>query len=334
MKSLISLLVIILAVSMILIPTLFVIFYDGDSVFGKDQKKIELDLKQSQNVQVKVYRNQSKKVEIYPLEAYVRGVVAAEMPISFELEALKAQALAARTYIVKKMIDKDYSNVPMEAMVTDTVKDQVFLSDEELQNIWGFNYDDRISKLNRAINETNGQVITYNNVPITSLFFSTSNGYTENSEEYFTKQAPYLRSVDSHWDLQSPKYQASKFISYKEISQKLNIDMAVLTSSDQSWMKTIEMSQGKSIKKIKIGDKVISGREIREKLDLNSASFTWEIKKDGVAFLTNGYGHGVGMSQYGANGMAKEGKSAEVIIKHYYTGVSITNISKWVKPAQ
>ncbi|OEF99809.1 stage II sporulation protein D [Vulcanibacillus modesticaldus] len=337
MKPIILLFLFLLGASMILIPIFFVIFLNvpvaNETAFDTAFiKKIELELDPSKNVPISVYRANSKKIETYPLEEYVRGVVAAEMPTEFELEALKAQAIAARTYIVKRIAEKDFSDVPEGAVVSDTVKHQVFLSDDELKKIWGIAYTERISKINKAINETIGQVITYQGKPIDALFFSTSNGYTENSEDYFEKEVPYLRSVASPWDNQSPKFQTSLTISYDVIKSKLNVDPVILASTGQKWIEILETTAGKRVKKIRIGDKILSGRQIRELFNLSSSSFTFETKGDEVVFYTKGYGHGVGMSQYGANGMAKEGRTAQEIIKYYYTGVEITDIGQWIKP--
>lgn len=332
MRSISYILLVVLGASMVVIPAFFVLFFDSDDkISTKEMDKVELELDPYQNVQVPIYRSQQKTVEVYPLEEYVRGVVAAEMPIDFELEALKAQAIAARTYVVKRMIDKDYKDVPDGAIVTDTTQHQVFLSDSELRRLWGINYSERISKINKAINETYGQVITYNGEPINALYFSTSNGYTENSEEYWQKEIPYLRSVASPWDTASPKYSSTDFISFSTFYETLNLSSSVVSANNSDWIKILELTTGNRVDKLKIGDKVYSGREIREHFKLNSSSFTFEINNDGILFNTKGYGHGVGMSQYGANGMAKEGKGAEEIITYYYTGVEITDIERWIK---
>ncbi len=332
MKKIILIFTLILTASMIFIPILFVTVLKDDQAPTVRQQNIELERDSEKNVQVNVYRNSTKMIETYSLEEYIRGVVAAEMPSDFELEALKAQAIAARTYIVKKIINKDYIDVPNGAMVTDTIKHQVFLSEEELKNNWGLSYPEKISKINQAINETNGQVIVYQGKPIDALFFSTSNGYTENSEDYWMKEIPYLRSVASPWDLESPKFDSSKSISFSEIKEKLNVDPVVMVSSGEKWIEIIETTEGNNVKQIKIGELLLSGREVRETFNLNSSAFTYQINEDEIVFHTKGYGHGVGMSQYGANGMAEEGKTAQEILKYYYIGVEIKGIDEWVKP--
>jgi len=332
MRPIILLFIIVLAVVMVMIPVLFVtVLNKADLEEQATKDKIELKLNEKQYLPVSVYRTQTDTVEVYPLEEYVRGVIAAEMPTSFEMEALKAQALAARTYIVKRILDKNYSDVPSGAMVSDSVKHQVFLSNEELKQLWGLEYQDKISKLNLAVNQTSGQVITYNDLPITALFFSTSNGFTINSEDYWGQKVPYLKSVASPWDYTSPKYEATTTVSFSQIQSKLGIEAVQATATNQDWIQILGTTTGQSVDKVQIGSKTLTGREIRELFGLNSASFTITVNEIGVNFQTKGYGHGVGLSQYGANGMAKEGKKAEDIIKYYYTGVRITDLQRWVK---
>ncbi|WP_339060897.1 stage II sporulation protein D [Tepidibacillus marianensis] len=321
----------ILGVAMIFIPALFTVFGASKPIEIPSTKKVALKVDPNHTTKVTVYRNALKKVETYPLEEYIRGVVTAEMPIDFEKEALKAQALSARTYIIKRILEKDNSGIPGGAMVTDTVQHQVFISDSELQKRWGLNYSANISKLNQAINETMGQVLSYDGAPITAVFFSTSNGYTENSEDYWSKKVPYLRSVASPWDKASPKYQSTMVVPFNDVKAKLKVDAAVLTSTGQSWIKVMEKTDSGRVKKIQVGDKVVTGREMRDLFDLRSSDFTMEVKNQQVIFHMVGYGHGVGMSQYGANGMAKEGKKAEDIVKYYYQGVKIEDYGKWVK---
>ncbi len=289
--------------------------------------------------QVSVYVSKEDKVIHLPMEDYIRGVVAAEMPANFEPEALKAQALAARTFIVRRIVDKDFSTLPkraqeLNAMVTDTVSDQVYISDETLRQKWGLlTYSFNMKKLKDAVHDTEGQVITYEGRPIEASFFSTSNGYTENSEDYWNQSLPYLKSVESPWDEVAPKFKQTVTFPINEVNQKLGSDLAsvpVSAGSGNSSIQVLEQSEGKRIKKVKIGSKVLTGREVRERLGLNSSHFAAQVSKDTVSFTTYGLGHGVGMSQWGANGMAQQGKTAEEIVKYYYQGVSIHDYRDWI----
>lgn len=278
---------------------------------------------------IPVYRSASALIEQVPLETYVRNVLAAEMPADFELEALKAQALAARTYIVKRLIEHDTSQVPVNgALVTDTVAHQAYKSENELLRLWGDDlYKTRIEKLNRAVNETQNQIILYKGEPILAAFFSTSNGYTENSEDYWTNYIPYLRSVPSPWDKPlSPKYEQTVSLKGKEVMQLLGLPSSLPVSTGSSGMRVLATTEGNRIKKLQLAGKSFSGREVREKLGLASSQFTWKVKGTNIEITTYGYGHGVGMSQWGANGMAREGYDAVAIVKHYYQGVDIGQV--------
>ncbi|MFC5451418.1 stage II sporulation protein D [Paenibacillus aestuarii] len=288
-----------------------------------------------QGLMVPVYLTKKDTIETVPLEKYVKGVLAAEMPIEFELEALKAQAMAARTYVVRRALDQDYSQVPVnDALVTDTTAHQAYLSEQELQEKWsGKAYEANMAKLDRAVNETKDMILTYNHQPINATFFSTSNGYTENSEDYWPYKIPYLRSVPSPWDAKlSPRYQETVQLSYKSLLQKLGVTSIATVGTNSKGMKVLEWSAGHRIKSMTIGGKVFSGREVREKLGLASSQFAWKWNgSQQIEFTTYGYGHGVGLSQWGADGMAKEGKTAEQIVTYYYTGISIEKAAPFIK---
>lgn len=279
---------------------------------------------------IPIYLTGEKKVEQVPLETYVRNVLAAEMPAEFELEALKAQAIASRTYIVKRWLDGDRSQVPVpDALVTDTVVHQAYLTEEQMKRNWGeAGFAARLDKLNRAVRETAGVIITYEHKPIQASFFSTSNGYTENSEEYWRDYIPYLRSVSSPWDKElSPKYTAKATFTLQEFASRLGID-AVPAIAKSGGMKVLATTAGHRVKTMIAGGQTFTGREVREKLNLNSSQFTWTVHGSSIELTTYGYGHGVGMSQWGANGMAKEGKSAKDIIQYYYQRVQLEDFSK------
>ena len=268
-----------------------------------------------------IYLTREQRIESVTLEQYVRGVVAAEMPIEFELEALKAQAIAARTYIARRFAKLDVSNMPVAgAWVTDTEAHQAYLTDEDIDGKWtGPQREANLAKLDRAVRETQNLIMTHGGEPILAVYFSTSNGFTENSEDYWSENLPYLRSVESGWDRNvSPKFRAELRLPKEEFAERLGIDKR---KADQ--IRVLERSEGRRVKKIRIGGKTFTGREVREKLGLPSTAF--EIRMDGeeAAITSYGHGHGVGMSQYGAQGMALAGYTAEDILKHYYTGITI-----------
>lgn len=274
---------------------------------------------------VRVYLTDRRKVETVPLETYVMGVLAAEMPIDFHIEALKAQAVAARTYIVRRLSSGGTAG---GADVLDTVQNQVYLSKDELAKRWkGDVKRDNLAKLKQAVEETRGMIMTYEGEPIEAAFFSTSNGYTENSEDYWEQPLPYLRSVASPWDKEiSPRYEAE--VSFTLAGFYRAMGLSGKNAGSKLSMKATKRTDGKRIAEVKINGKTFSGREVRENLGLASSHFGWKIGKDGIVFTTYGFGHGVGMSQWGANGMAREGRLAKEILEHYYSGARMEQASK------
>ncbi|GGA43994.1 stage II sporulation protein D [Paenibacillus physcomitrellae] len=293
---------------------------------------------------VSVYLSDTGGVETLPLEQYVLGVLVAEMPSDFGIEAMKAQAIAARTFIVKRLAAGDRSGVPEgSADVTDTVTHQAYLSKAELTAWKQAGKGAALQKLQQAVDETAGIIMTYDGQPISALFFSASGGYTENSEDYWSERIPYLRSVASPWDAQiDPSYKETVQMPLQEIYSKLGLSAASLpalagTGTGQaaqtaaSLFTVLDRTQGDSIKEIRIGGKLFTGREVREKLGLRSSHFDIKMQQNEALITTYGYGHGVGMSQWGANGMAKEGYTAAEILKHYYTGISLVPSTKFIK---
>lgn len=269
---------------------------------------------------VQVVRTATDKKEKVLLEDYVTRVVASEMPAEFEIEALKAQALAARTYIVN-YLSHVQNKQDVTADVTDTIQHQVYKNDQELRTIWGKDYNWKIKKIKQAVAATVGEIVTYENQPITPAFFSTSNGYTENSEDYWENALPYLSSVVSPWDQDSPKFLDQKIIPIDQVEQALDI---TLTLNSKAF--PITRTESNRVKTIEIAGKTFTGRDIREALGLRSSDFSIEQKNEHFIFTTKGYGHGIGMSQYGANGMAKDGKKYQDILTYYYKGVEIETI--------
>ncbi|MBU9710589.1 stage II sporulation protein D [Evansella tamaricis] len=319
----------------LVVPSILVVgFSDGDSasqstyteegpvVSEEEVEEVWIEGAEDAAETVAVFRSERSVVEHIPFEDYIVGVVAKEMPAEFELEALKAQALTARTYIIQLMGVEE--NLPLGADVTDTDLHQVFSNDEELREQWGSEYDWKIARIREAVYATEGMVITYDGYPIDALYYSTSNGLTENSEEYWSNEYPYLRSVESPWDLESPRYLGHKEMSVGEFEEKLGISVA-----EHGIGQIVGRTTGGRVEKVVFGDKEFTGREIREELlGLNSADFTWERRGDTIHIETRGWGHGVGMSQYGAHGMAQEGHSFEEIIHHYYQGVEISEVNQ------
>lgn len=284
------------------------------------------------DVTISVYRQDLKKIEKMPLEEYLKGVLGAEMPAAFEMEALKAQAVAARTYAVKSMHaygGAGSQDHPEADVSTDFNKSQAWLDQKTLKERWGKKYDQYSQKISKAVESTRGEIAVYDDKPISAVFHSTSGDHTASAKEVWGNDLPYLQSVECHWDKASPRYKEEKTVTLSELSNALGEDAiaASVMYSGSSFMQIISLTESGRVKEIKIGDKTFSGQDIRNKLGLRSENFTVEQSNNGVTFATIGYGHGVGLCQYGANGMAKEGKSYKDILKYYYTGIDLKNIN-------
>ena len=303
--------IIIFILLLVFIPFFIVLIYN------KNYKEIELHYINTKYIRVK--RLKTDTIEKIPLEEYIVGVLAGEMPINFDLEALKAQAVASRSYALKRIEynqEKDYD-------VVDSIQNQVYLDNEYLHEAWGLNYVKNINKLRTAVNETIDEVLEYNNNIVDALFFSTSNGYTEDSNNIFNFDCAYLKSVESPWDKDySSAYLTTKNINLTEFYQKLN-----LPYNKNLNIEILKRSTSNRILLLKMNNVSFKGTDIYNKLSLKSTDFTIELKGDYVTITTKGYGHGVGMSQYGALGMAKLGYTYEEILKHYYQNVNLTKLN-------
>ena len=297
------------------ILSIIVIPYIVVSGFVTDEKISDLRFYYVDNLYVRVFRSKSNVIENVPLESYVEGVVAGEMPLEFDDEALKAQSVAARTYVLKQMNNnklKDYD-------VVDTVMNQVYLDSNELKEKYS---DIEIDKIKKIVSATKGEYLTYNNEIAQALFFSTSVGKTENSEEVFSEAVPYLVSVDSSWDEDvSPVFNDSKKFKLNNFLSLLN-----LKSSNKVVTKVLETTSTGRIKKIIINEREFSGSDVYKNLGLRSTYFKIEQEGEYVIVYTKGYGHGVGMSQYGALAMARRGHNYNEILNYYYKGTELKKV--------
>ena len=245
------------------------------------------------------------------LENYVIGVVACEMPASFKDEALKAMAVAARTYALYKMKKNNKYDL------TATTKDQCYITIDEMKNKWKNNYEKYYNKIKKDVYSTEGEYLTYNGDVIIAFYFSISNGYTENVENVFSQKLDYLVSVDSSFDSKYSYKESEKEIKLKDFLNKIGIKDTKIEKI------SIERYNTGRVKTIKVNNKSFKGTNFRTKLGLRSTDFEIKYDTNKVYITTKGYGHGVGMSQYGANAMADLGYKYEDILKYYYTGVKI-----------
>jgi len=277
---------------------------------------------------IKVYLSESGGMEAVPLETYVRGVVAAEMPLDFSPAALEAQAIAARTYAVRRLWLGERAQDGAD--VTDTQQHQVYLSTDMMKRLKNDNREGW-EKVRDAAARTAGQIIVYGDEPIEALFFSTSNGYTENSEDVFSAKRPYLRSVESPWDPPiSARAKETIEMKLTDFYDKLGVKTspASRNSASANPIRVLERTEGRRVKELLIGNRRISGTEARRLLGLRSAAFEWKAEGGKLTLTVYGSGHGVGMSQWGAEGMARSGYEASGILEHYYKGTRIEQVSK------
>src|SRR5690625_4744850 len=304
----------------LLIPTAIVHFVAKDETVVLEENLPEEEpttpADDHQTESVGVQRSDSEEIEDVTMETYVARVVASEMPAKFNEEALKAQSLAARTYVIHYMLHQQSDE---SLNISDQEEHQVYNNDKELRQQLGDDYQWKMDKITQAVNATAGEVLTYEGELITPVYFSTSNGYTENSEEYWQTEIPYLRSVKSPWDEASPKFKEQFTFTLPEVEAALGVNL----QSGSVQPTDITKTTGERVKQLSLNGTSFTGREIREKLNLPSSDFSIEQKGNYLIFTTRGYGHGVGMSQYGANGMAEEGKTYEEIVAHYYKDVTI-----------
>lgn len=275
---------------------------------------------------ISVYFHNSDEVKNVPLEEYLLGVVSAEMPPSFELEALKAQAVAARTYIINREGGESAKEHKGAIICTDFNHCKAYITEEEAvakwQDEWINKYKEKIKK---AVDDTNGMIVTYNDEPISAVFHSTSSGKTENSEDVWQSALPYLRSVESEGEEKSPRYTSEESFTYDEFKKIVlnEAPEADFSQNPKSWTGNITYNDSGSVKTIIIGGVEFKGTDVRKMFSLRSATFSIS-QGENIVFKVTGNGHGVGMSQYGANYAAQNGYTFEQILKKYYQGVEIT----------
>ena len=290
---------------------LIISYSNNKEVYVEPENIVEDDISLEPEYSIKI--NYNGEVSDILLEDYVLGVVACEMPASFNIEALKAMAVAARTFALYKI--NNNKNYVMKT----TTSDQCYISIDKMKKNWGSSFDKNYLKVKQAILETKNQYMTYNDEVIISFYFSISNGYTENCENVFSQKLDYLVSVDSTWD---SKYQYKE----KTVNYSISDFLSKLKLKDTLIQKIqIIRSDTGRVNYIYVNGVKYKGSKFRSLLKLRSTDVEITHDNEFVYIKTKGYGHGVGMSQYGANSMAGSGSKYDEILKHYYRGIKIVN---------
>lgn len=284
---------------------------------------------QQENRTIRLLHATTGEIEEVNLDEYLYGVVSAEMPANYETEALKAQAVVARTYTIYQM--RHNSNKHENADICDNYACcQAWISKEDRISKWnGEEAESNWNKIEEAVNSTTGKIVTYNGEPINAFFHSNSGGVTESSVNIWGGiDYPYLKSVETAGEDGYKQYTSQVEISKQDLVNRLKekYQDCEIDYSQENCIQILEYTSSGRVKTIKFGNKEIAGTEARSILGLKSTNFTFSINGDIVTFSVTGYGHGVGMSQTGADSMAKSGANYEEIIKHFYTNVEITEI--------
>ncbi len=278
---------------------------------------------------IKLLHKDSNEIEEIDLDEYLYGVVSAEMPASFEEEALKAQAVVARTYTIYKIVNNDGKHGDSD-ICDDSTCCQAWISEEERKERWDEEErEDNWNKIVNAVNNTQGKIITYEGKPINAFFHSNSGGETEAPINVWGGSGyPYLQSVSTSGEDAYSQYSSEAEFTEKEFEEKIKEEHSDFTIDfdEKDCIKIEEYTEGNRVKTIKIGNLELSGVEVRNIFGLRSANFKVSIEENKIKFEVIGYGHGVGMSQTGADSLAKEGKNYEDIIHHFYTNVEIENM--------
>ena len=278
-------------------------------------KKSETAYFNDEEIEVTIKDSTSNEETKLNLEEYIIGVVAGEMPASFEVDALKAQAIAARSYALSKINTATTSY----DLLTD-VTNQVYITTTDMQKKWGSDYEYYYNRIKDAVLETKDLVMEYDGEVISAYYFAMSNGYTEDASLVFGETHDYLESVDSTWDENVNNFEVTTTFSKEEFCEKLSLDCSNIA------IENIVRSATNRVNSITINNQEFKGTKIRSLLNLRSTDFDIDIT-DKVTITTKGYGHGVGMSQYGANEMAKKGYTYEEILNYYYKGIDIVKIN-------
>ncbi len=292
------------------------------------QTEQEYDYKQYNTIQL--LHASTAEVEELPLDTYLYGVVSSEMPASFEKEALKAQAVVARTYTIYKIQNNSQKHEGADICDSSACCQEWISKEDRLAKWEESTREEYWNKIVTAVEETKGKIITYEGKPINAFFHANSGGKTETTLNVWGGSGyPYLQTVATTGEEGYTQYQSEVICTKQEFTDKIKEKHSDFTIdfSQANCIQVLEYTDGDRVKTIQIGNLSLSGVEIRTIFGLKSANFTITIEGDNIKFSVLGYGHGVGMSQTGADSMAKAGSDYVEIIKHFYTGVEVEDVS-------
>jgi len=278
------------------------------------------------DVDITVY-TKAETLEEMDLEEYIVGVVAGEMPASYEQEALKAQAVAARTYALRKMLNGGCSKHEGADICAFSEHCQAYCTLEEMQKKWGDSFEAYYNKIKDAVYATAGIVMTYENDVINALFFAESDGRTEDCINVFSDSLPYLVGVDSPEDAE-PAFKTISFQEFADLATAAYPNCSITAGNVSSSVEVLSRYKSGQVEALRLGNEIITGKQARTAFSLRSANFSVTFGDKGVTFSVLGYGHGVGMSQKGADVMAENGSTYAEILSHYYTSVNFENAAK------
>ena len=320
--------ILILILIIFLIPVLFTKRRDIKEVIQTEENNIETNYDYGKYNKIKLLHSKSQEVEELELDTYLLGVVSSEMPANFEEEALKAQAVVARTYTLYKIINE--SKHENADICDDPTCCQAWISKEDRFNKWNENErEDNWVKIENAVNTTRGKIVTYEGEPINAFFHSNSGGTTETvTNVWGGANYPYLQSVETSGEDTYKQYNSEVIMTKEQFVSKIKKfhNNFEINLDKENEIEILEYTEGGRIKTIKLGNLTLSGVEIRNIFSLKSAKFEIFIEDENIRFNVIGYGHGVGMSQTGADSLAKQGFDYQEIIKHFYTGTEIMDI--------
>lgn len=322
-------------VIMIFIPMLCILgngLNKNSTELKQNTTKLGTPTNRDENVDIKVYFPQTKEIKQMKLNEYLIGVVTAEMPASYHVEALKAQAVVARSYVYNKYIKTRNQSITTGEhqgadICTSSEHCQGFLTLNEANEKWGSSWGEKYLKnIEKAVKETDGEILEYNKQPIIAVFHGSSYKRTESAKDVWGNDVVYLKSVESKGDIQAIETQSA--FSHEEFKKliKENFPDISFQADVSNWIKNFKYSEGGSVLSVDIGNKTVKGSLIRTIFSLKSSNFEIVTDKKNITFNVKGSGHGVGMSQFGANDMANENSSYKEILSWYYLG---TDINFW-----